>query len=316
MLTRTRRTASGRSGFSLVELMVVIVLLGIVMGSVLGVVSRQQRFYRDTREVIEIRGSVRQGIDVLRADLRGVSSIGGDLYPGEMNETSIEFRSTIASTMICSIPAVGGSEFVVPPEGQLASGAILSRWRVPPTVGDSIFIYDNGPDAASTDDGWAPIRRITGVSAILGACVDTPYVSGGDAALTGYRITVTPALSASIQLGTPVRIFRRVRYELYQESDRRWYLGYSECQPAQVPTCSALEPVSGPYLPLLNGGDSGLGLYYFGADGAPTTVPTQVARIDVAVRAQSDQPVQVTGRGPQPLFTDTSRVAVGVRNRS
>jgi prepilin-type N-terminal cleavage/methylation domain-containing protein len=316
MLTRSRRTAAGRAGFSLAELMVVIVMLGIVMGAVLGVVSRQQRFYRDTREVIEVRGSVRQGIDVLRADLRGVSSVGGDIYPGEMTETSIEFRSTTGTSMICAIPVPGGAAFVVPPAGTMESGGVLSRWRILPAVGDSIFIYDNGADAATDDDSWTPIRQVTGVAPVLGACGGSPYAGASDAGKTGYAITVDPALTTTIQVGTPVRFFRRVRYELYEESDRRWYLGYSECHASQSPACNPLEPVSGPYMPLVSGGVSGLGFYYFDVNGAATSVPTQVARIDVAVRAQSEAPVAVSGGGAQPVFTDTSRVAVGVRNRS
>ena len=316
MLTRSRRPAPDRRGFSLIELMVVIVLLGIVMGSILTVVTRQQRFYRGTREVIETRSNVRQGIDVLRAELRGVSSIGGDLYPGQMNETSIEFRSMTGSSMICSIPSPSGQTLIAPPDGAMASGAILSVWRSVPAVGDSVFVYDNGPDASTSDDSWTPIRSVRSVTPLVGACGTTPFLGHGAVGKTGYAIGVQPPLPSTIQPGTPIRFFRRVRYELYQASDLRWYLGYSECRPTASPTCSPLEPVSGPYLPFAVSGGSGIGFYYFDVNGVQTTTPTQVARIDVIVRGQSEQPVAVTGGGAQPHFLDTTRVAVGLRNRS
>jgi len=311
MLT-ARGAAMRRGGFSLAELMVVVVLLGIVMGGLMQVITRQQRFYRGTREVIETRSSVRQGIDVLRSELRGVSSIGGDIFSGEMNETSIEFRSTSGSSMICSIAVPGGATFVIPPQGILAAGAELSTWRTPPQVGDEVFIYDNGADAATADDSWTPIRTVTSVTPLVGACAGSGYVAAGDAGRTGYRLTVAPALTLTIPAGTPVRLFRRVRYELYEATDRRWYLGFSECRP----TCTALEPVSGPYLPRVTGQPSGLGLYYFDVDGNATTDRFRVARIDVAVRAESEQSIDVNGGGTRKNFRDTSRVAIGLRNRS
>jgi hypothetical protein len=102
-----------------------------------------------------------------------------------------------------------------------------------------------------------------------------------------------------------------VRYELYEASDKRWYLGFTQCHPN---ACSALEPVSGPYRPLAAPGQSGIGFYYFDVNGAPTTNPALVARIDVAVRATSEQ---VTSPGSaQPNFKDTTRVSVGLRNRT
>jgi prepilin-type N-terminal cleavage/methylation domain-containing protein len=317
MLTDSRRTASGRRGFSVVELMVVIVLLGIVMGSLMGVISKQQRFYRGAREIMETRGSVRQGIEVLRAELRGASSVGGDLYPNQLNETSIELRSTTGSSVICSIPAIGGNGLVVPPAGQLGTtanpGGVLSMWRDEPQIGDSVLIYDAGPLGDVDDDSWTPLREITGVAPVVGACGGTPFVTADDAGKSGYALTVSPALTITIPVGTPIRVFRRVRYELFQASDARWYLGFSECQPSRSPVCSPLEAVSGPYRPLSQVGQSGVGFYYYDVNGAPTTNPALVAKIDVAVRGQSEQVTSPTA--VQPYFRDSSRVSIGLRNR-
>ncbi len=318
MLMNGGGTALGRRGFSMAELMVVIVLLGIVMGSLVQVITRQQRFYRGAREIMETRGSVRQGIEVLRAELRGASSVGGDFYPNQLNETSIEFRSTTGSSIICSIPVIGGTTFVVPPAGQLGSiaapGGVLSMWRDAPQVGDSILIYDTGAATSSGDDAWVPMRSITSVTPLVGACGGTPFVTADDALKTGYTITVTPALTITIPVGTPIRVFRRVRYELFQASDMRWYLGFSECHPSRSPTCSALDVVSGPYRPPSQGGQSGVGFYYFDVNGAPTTNPALLARIDVAVRGESEQVTSPTAA--QPYFRDSSRVAIGLRNRN
>jgi hypothetical protein len=170
--------------------------------------------------------------------------------------------------------------------------------------------------AASADDGWVR-AQVTGVAPLVGACGGTAFVSAGDAGLSGHRLTLSAALPLTTPVGTPVRLFRRVRYELMQASDRRWYLGYSECVPGASPVCTPLEPASGPYLPQsAEIGKSGVGFYYFDLNGNTTTVPAQVARIDVVVRGETEQPVAVSGSGAQPTFRDTSRVAVALRNRS
>jgi hypothetical protein len=186
-------------------------------------------------------------------------------------------------------------------------------WRDEPQVGDSVLIYDAGATGAVGDDGWVPIRRITGVAPVVGACGGTPFVTADDAMKTGYALTVSPALTVTIPVGTPLRVFRRVRYELFQASDARWYLGFSECQPSRSPACSPLEAVSGPYRPLSQSGESGVGFYYYDVNGATTTVPSLVARIDVAVRGESEQ--VTSPNAAQPYFRDSSRVAIGLRNR-
>ena len=72
----SRQTAllrQSRSAFSLIEMTVVLVIVGAI-GSTIGLLlMRQQRFYRGTSELIATRQSVRDAIEVLTTDIRGMS---------------------------------------------------------------------------------------------------------------------------------------------------------------------------------------------------------------------------------------------------
>ena len=60
-------------GFTLLELAIVLAILG-VLGSAIGLtLLRQQRFYRGTEELVGAREGVRDAIEILSTDARGMS---------------------------------------------------------------------------------------------------------------------------------------------------------------------------------------------------------------------------------------------------
>ena len=76
VITRPPRLAAGRSrpGFTLAEMLVVMVLLTIVGGSLMGVLSKQQRFYRGVSDLGDLRSQLRQAEAVMSSDIRVGSS--------------------------------------------------------------------------------------------------------------------------------------------------------------------------------------------------------------------------------------------------
>ena len=62
-----RMTASRRrrKGFTLVELVMVAVLAVLVLGGMMNVLVRQQRFYRGTADLLEARSQTRQAAGIL-----------------------------------------------------------------------------------------------------------------------------------------------------------------------------------------------------------------------------------------------------------
>jgi prepilin-type N-terminal cleavage/methylation domain-containing protein len=314
--------ATARAGFTLAELLVTLVLLGIIVASVIGVLTRQQRFYSSAADLMDTRGRLRQVLAVLPPDLRSMSpsdTLSGGANSGDIyawSDHALEFRSVLGSSVVCWVTGVAPRTTLRLPPVNLPN--VLSAWQTTPVGGDSVLIYDNGALRwrAYAITAIAPVNAGAGCPSGAGQ-----FLTAAQAALSSYALTVSPALSATSQAGAPVRVFRRVHYELYRETDGRWYLGFFDCLSTYVPAgCRALEPVSGPYRPYsATPGLSGLLFTYYDSTGA-VLVPgaaqaRAIARIDLTVRAQTQAPMSLSG-GVRTVGRDTVRYTIGLRNRN
>jgi prepilin-type N-terminal cleavage/methylation domain-containing protein len=320
---RDARGASSRAGFTLVEIIVTLILLGVVMGALLSVLVRQQRFYRSTSDVIDARTQVRQAGDLLPTDLRTISSSdvlnGTDIYAA--TDKAIEFRAITGSSIVCAITS--GTKITLPPLN-LASGTQLTTWITKPLAGDSVMVYDDGTSVGNTDDRW----RVYGINAVnelavgsSGACTQASgFVTAADdaAGRVSWQLNL-PALATTIDPGAPVRIFHTRRYELYQPSTGSgWYLG--SCEYATNP-CTPLTPVSGPYAAYsATAGSSGLSFTYFDSLGAtfvPSATLADRSRIwRIRLRARADTRSGVTSTGTSiSVLRDSVSLDITLRNR-
>jgi prepilin-type N-terminal cleavage/methylation domain-containing protein len=304
-----------RTGFTLVELIVTLVLASLVAGATVRLLLRQQRFYNATTELIQTRQQVRQAVAMLPSDLRGISSIGGDIYA--MTDSSLEFRSVFGSSVVCV--NAGGKLSTVP--RVLVKGSALTNWSLLPSVGDSLLVYNDSTSFASTDDAWTR-HQITGVSTITSASstsgcpTSTLLTQAGDLTTSNpsYQLTLSPAASSKIAPGSGIRFFRRVHYSVYKAADNKWYLGFFDCKTGRVPVCNAMQPIAGPFQPYATNGTSGVQFAYYDSTGAVTTTRTLVARISLVVRGQATALLNLTGDGAT-AFRDSLRIEVGLRNR-
>ena len=298
-------TQRRRSGFSLVELLLVLVLLGIVGGSLMKLVANQQRFYKGTYDLIELRSQLRQAEAVVSSDLRGLSSPGGDVIA--MTDSSMDFWYTMGSSISCTTPA--GSTIIIPPT-TTANGNTLTNWLSAPLAGDTAYVFDEaGNTTSSGDDVWRAYE-ISSITPGGGTCA-----AAYNAQSNGYSVAMTQSISPTILQGAPIRFVRRAHYSLYQSgNDGNWYLGYS---------CSAcgstnVSPIAGPfnaYDPTAGSGTSGIRITYFDSTGATTATPANVSRISIVLRGQTRSALNVSGlkRG---VYLDSIRLNVALRNRS
>jgi hypothetical protein len=284
--------SSTRSGASLIELVVVIVLLAAVGSATMGVVIHQERFYRAQADAIDARATVRDAASVLQSELRALTASDGDLY--SIGPGTIEFRATLAQSAVCTI-APSRREVTIPPE-HLASGAPLTWIGTQPESGDTLLVLASD---STLGDRWER-HVLTGAPSRAGTCPTSSglTVTAADAggALT---LTMSPALDSAIAPGALVRIVRRARYELYRASDSRWYLGYLDCLASRATPCNVVQPVSGPFAP------AGIQLAFLDASGAPTTNPRLVARIDLLAIAE---------RRSSPATLDSLATTIALRN--
>jgi prepilin-type N-terminal cleavage/methylation domain-containing protein len=294
-----------RPGFTLVELLIVLVLLAIVGGGLMGMVAKQQRFFNGTYDLIELRSQLRQAEAVVSSDLRGMSTPGGDVVA--MTDSSMDFRYTIGSSISCTTPS--GSTIIIPPT-TTANGNTLTNWLSMPAAGDTAYVFDESANTtSSTDDVWQPYE-ISALNAGGGTC------NGGYLAQSaGYALVATASISPTIVQGAPIRFVRRAHYSLYQSgNDNSWYLGYS-CSACGT---STVQPIAGPFMAYQAAGGtdtSGIRITYFDSTGATTSTTTNVARISIVLRGQTRSALNVSGlkRG---VYMDSIRMNVALRNRS
>ena len=308
------RAPSRRAGFTLIELVIAMVLMSLVGGAIVKLLLQQQRFYNSTTDLIQTRQQIRQAAAMLPSDLRGISSVGGDI--SSMSDSALEFRSAFGGSVVCV--NAGGTLSTVP--RVLASGATMTNWITTPVVGDSLAVYNNGATLAMAGQGWL-FYRITAVTPVTtNAANGCPNATGltraGDitAANPSLQLGLTPAAPNTIAVGAAIRFLRHVRYRIYRETDNQWYLGFYNCLFGQVPVCKTTQPIAGPFQPYATNGTSGVQFAYYDVNGVVTANPLQVARISLVVRGQSAGLVNLAGAGGT-VFHDSLRIEVGLRNR-
>ena len=302
-----------RGGITLVELVVVLLLIGLVGTTIGRTLVRQQRFYRGTAELLHAREGVRDAMELLSTDIRGMAVADTVRL---LADSAIEFFANVGNSIVCQRL---GSTAVGLPAASSGRGNVLSAFPTAPDTGD-IALFHSDSIVAGSD--WER-HRITGFgSRSLAVACPASSDFGRDvevnAGSTGFLLELSTPLSAQIRVGAPVRFLRRGRYSLYRGSDGDWYLGYRRCNAVGASTCGPVQPLSGPYRDYSSDPRrTGLLFEYFGRSGrglTPDDSPLGLARIDITARAESRQRIDVDGRVSTP--SDSATMTIAIRNRS
>jgi prepilin-type N-terminal cleavage/methylation domain-containing protein len=276
-IARCSRSRSPR-GFTLVELLVAVVLLGIVTAGIYRALLTNQRTYQAQTQRIDLQQNLRAALTILPAELRELDARDGDIIA--MASNAITIRAMRLLGFLCAAPALA----VGPLPGPVLQDAIINVANSPVygprdfAVGDSILVYYEGDEGTRNDDGW-----VTGDIKNIGAG-NCPAPDGR----AGRPFTVRLSFAAgqwdrtnAIQIGSPIRAYEVVTYRAYQAADGEYYIGQTRG--------GVQQPLIGPITA------TGLAFTYFDAAGAATAIPTQVASIGLRVTARTAQPVQGPG---------------------
>jgi prepilin-type N-terminal cleavage/methylation domain-containing protein len=255
-------TPATRRGFTLVELLVVVVLGGLMVMAVYQVLITNSRTYAVNNAQIQGQQSLRAGLDVLFGELREISTDEGDLIG--MGVDSVAIRTPRAFGLVCATDYTA-----TPPR--------VTAYRIGPTIqaGDSIFIFaDNEPDRM-LDDVWLTrfVQNVDSTATCSGALAQ--------------RLTVPNLASTgdTVRLGAPIRAFLTYTYGLH-------VFGGESYLARRISTSGTSDPLVGPLLP-----NRGVTFRYLDSVGAVTTVAADVAQIEVTLRYQS----QVMNSQNQPV---------------
>jgi prepilin-type N-terminal cleavage/methylation domain-containing protein len=295
----------GRRGFTLIELMIALVLLGIVSTAVYKVLVNNQRLYLAQTQQIDLQQNMRAAATILPAEFRELDAADSDIVA--MAPTSITIRSPGKLAFICNPPVLGGGvgqvQFTVRTTPIFGRNATFS-------VNDSLLIFWEGNPGSRTDDRWLP-AQIKAV-ANLPQCADSGAGGAGTVPNPGITLTMQPQwindatinIPSAITAGSPVRGFRSVKYAVFQSpTDNNWYLGQQNLSAG-----GTMQPLIGPLT-----GSNGMTLSYFDSVGVATAAITQVAQIEIVLRARTASPVR-GATGPQAYKVDSVVTRVALRN--
>jgi prepilin-type N-terminal cleavage/methylation domain-containing protein len=306
-----------RRGFTIVEVLVVSIILAMVGGMLMNMLFKQQQFYNGTTDLMQLRGQLRQAEAILGSDLRGVSPGGNEITA--MTDSSIDFRYTYGSSILCSAPNNNASTVVLPPTTR-AVGAPLTVWLNTPDTSDVVYILDDKVPTVLADDEWIERRVGSVVQPSAGLC-GAPYTTVADASTPSYVITLDNGISSTtVRQGAVVRFARNAHYSLYRSStDGRWYLGY--CNRTCNTTTNLINPIAGPFLsydPTSGSGTSGLRFTYYDNVGAQITGTgssdrARVSRVSIVMRGQTRGRLSVDGLA-RGVYTDSLRFDIALRN--
>jgi prepilin-type N-terminal cleavage/methylation domain-containing protein len=274
---------SRRRGFTLVELLMGLIIMGLVAAALTRVFIGQQRMTVSQVEQASMQSNVRIGTLILANEFREIATgVSGGNDIKSFSATQLTYRAMRSLALACSTSV--GKVFI---RADPVFGA-----RPITAVRDSmlLFVENNSNDA--TDDDWAdlPINSIANAT-----CRGEP----------AYRLN-TSGVPAGVRPDAPLRTFEIMQIAPVLAGVHNWLGAHSLTDPADPP----LTPVAGPITV------AGLSFAYLDGSGNPTGSRNNIRSIKITLRGQSDwdvRPGTAMGVPLQPLL-DSLVTTVTLRN--
>jgi prepilin-type N-terminal cleavage/methylation domain-containing protein len=214
-MMRTRQ-----SGFTLVELLVVVVIAAVIMGAVVQSLVLQERTYRATGEQVRGQDGLRIALGVLESELReAATDVGthGEALGGSdvvvAGRDSVVFRAQRNLGFVCQAPTSNQ----------------VHIWAINPLdsfVEEFIYlVFRDGNPATAADDRWIAARADVYPGATV-ACPGKPGTPESHTRLTLQHLNgsdFADGVLAGVLQGAPVRSVQNVTYGLYEMGDE-WAL--------------------------------------------------------------------------------------------
>jgi prepilin-type N-terminal cleavage/methylation domain-containing protein len=203
-----KRRIRSRAGFSLAELLVAVVLLGIVGGALTRLVVDQMRFFDNVQVARGARTAARNSMNVMLSELRMVQDSGGITAVAGDNK-SITVNVPYRFGLFCGTNGGVSTVSMLPVDSLSLSLASFAGygWRGRASGRYTIVATGTQPAASATP------TRCTGTGAGE-AGIATISVNGR----TGAIFDIQPAIAATTALGSAVMFYQSVTYSFAASS--------------------------------------------------------------------------------------------------
>jgi prepilin-type N-terminal cleavage/methylation domain-containing protein len=289
-----------RRGFSLVELLITMVVLGIVTASLGRILLQTFRVSESQLVQADLQSNVRTGGLILPLEFREIGydsnittgAVTPDIEAMATNE--IQFRAMRGYSTTCGTPSLNEIRFRKP-----VTGLRL------PLMTDGFLLYVENDENTGIDDQWIPLtvtainpNGLCGADSAVVLTINTPQVA------PGVNLTL-----ASIFVGGPVRYFERIRFGTFVDTDGLTYVGARSVSAGEADFRALVGPLSAA---------NGLQFRYFARNGTaldPATAnPAAVRSVQVTIRGLGRQAINLAGSANRQRAGMTTTTIVALRN--
>jgi prepilin-type N-terminal cleavage/methylation domain-containing protein len=260
-------TMRPRSGFTMVEVMIALVIMGIVTGSIYKLLDTSQRISLAQAEQVDLQANVRTGSLVVPNELRELNTVTTGAANGPQNDvlianaSQVRYRAMRGLGFVCAATATTLT----------ISSATWTGLRAPDATRDDIYVFLDLNQSINTDDSWLQVN-ITAAALSANGC---------GAGLPGYVLTA--AAMPPVPVSTPLRSYEVMEFRLYTDAGE-WWLGAQSISAGEN-----IQPVLGPLTA------NGFQLVYLDANGNVTANTPAIKSIRVTVRGLTDAAVRDNG---------------------
>ncbi|MBI4500277.1 MAG: prepilin-type N-terminal cleavage/methylation domain-containing protein [Gemmatimonadetes bacterium] len=281
-----------RRGFTFVELLVAMTLMGIVSVSIYQLLNNNQRVYREQGLRIDLNQNVRAAVSILPAEIRELDASdpnGSDVVA--MTGSAFTYNSMRNTYFLCTAPNTGALQVTLDRQTWFGTQTL-------DVTSQRFLLYAENDPLLRADDAWLHVNATA--SANGAAC------TGGTPSVTVTLSGVTAAQLAGVLSGAPVKGYMVVQVLRYQDASGNYWIG-STTQNKTNLTWSSIEPIVGPIT------STGLSFAYYDVNGAVTAVAANVARVHISVTGQTQERVRGSG-GSLQYATSTLSSQIALRN--
>jgi hypothetical protein len=182
-------TLRRRSGLTIIELLVTVIVLGIVGGGIVRMLTSQARFYEHQGAGRSARSISRAAVNVLLSEMRMVDAPNGVVAA---TATSVTLRIPYALGVYCGSP------------GGVSTISLLPA--------DSAMLAEPGFTGYAWRGRLGPYNYVEGGAALTPPVPGTCVAAGINPLPGSVRIAVLPVLPIGVPVGTVVLLTRRITY--------------------------------------------------------------------------------------------------------
>jgi prepilin-type N-terminal cleavage/methylation domain-containing protein len=281
---------TSRSGFTLVELLVSLILFVIVGGSMYSLLNVSQRVSRTQTEKAAMQGGLRTGVQLAIAELQEVwtDDVNGVSAITVMAQTDVHYNAMRGLGVTCAAPTTT--------QLMIRTSSYSGLVNPPTTDGYGAYLFVDKETNREDDDDWQNMGNITAVG--VGVCDD------GN---PGIQLTFADvgAFIGLVQPIAPVRIYELMELGEVANAGRNW-LGLAR----EGSSDPLLKPIAGPLQ------TNGVEFKYYDATNTEIFAnPEDVKTIVMRLFGETDRAGNKGGlSGVTQLLQDTVTVRVQLRN--